>query len=371
MKINLIHVGSSYQMGLTNQETQLSLAYKKIPEINSIVVTGENEQYRGCFSILTQNAVKNRIIQGFDVHHGFIRLVREFIKVIDEYNAHIVSVNTNWQLVLAGVARFFSKNKFGIIYTIHGFRHNSRLKSILARYLIGLILYIFADKINAPTSYVMENFNFLRKRINVIPLGEDDIYFSKSVRPDFSQPFNFIFAGVFREGKNQNILISLFSEYLKIYNDNQSKLFLPGEGELRESAMRLAFDLGIKDQVVFPGQLDRSAMLELYNKCQIAIVPTNSETFGHCIAEPIVLQRILITKRIGVAIDIIKHGENGFFFDSNEDLLKCLKTIREMSAEKLMKISANTKITASLFKWSNIAMRHYNESFKPLVGMRS
>jgi glycosyltransferase involved in cell wall biosynthesis len=66
-------------------------------------------------------------------------------------------------------------------------------------------------------------------------------------------------------------------------------------------------------------------------KCQIAIVPTNSETFGHCIAEPLVLQRILITKHVGVAIDVVRHGENGFFFETKEDLVNCLKEIREMS----------------------------------------
>lgn len=202
-------------------------------------------------------------------------------------------------------------------------------------------------------------------------LGEDDIFYKRSVAPDFSQPLNFIFGGVFRHGKNQGLLISAFSKYLKLFKDSQSKLYLPGEGPLQLAAMQLATTLGIREQVVFPGQLDRVAMLDMYNKCQVAIAPANSETFGHCIAEPLVLQRILITKHIGVAIDCVVHGHNGFIFESESDLVNCMKEIREMKVEKLEEISKNAKETGDLFMWATIAARHRDELFMPLLGVNS
>jgi glycosyltransferase involved in cell wall biosynthesis len=367
MKIRLIHIASSYQMGLTNQETQLALAYKSVSEIDSMVVTGECEQYEGSFELLKNNGIANKIIIGFDVHHDFIRLIKEFLSIAEEFKPDIVTVNTNWQLVVVGFAKLFSTKKFKIVYTIHGFRHNSRLKSVVARYLIGALLLIFADVINSLTVYVKNRFSFLRQCMESIPLGEDEIFFKHSAPPDFSKPLNFIFPAVFRAGKNQEMLISAFSEYLKLTKDMQGKLFLPGEGELRNRAMKLASDLGIAGRVEFPGQLNRQEMLDMYLQCQVAIVPSNDETFGHCIAEPLVMQRIVVSRNVGLAPDFLVNGENGFLFEGRDELVQCMLGIHAMSQTALLKISEAAGVTGESFRWKNIAVKNCSELFEPLL----
>lgn len=367
MKVRLIHVGSSYQMGLTNQEAQLALAYKKIPAINSLIVTGELEQYEGGFNLLKNNGIAYKTINGFDEHHDFLRLCREFSNIVSEFNPDIVTVNTNWQLAAAGMVNLFGKKNFKVVYTIHGFRHNSYFKSIFARYLIGSLLFICADLINAPTLYVKNKFSFLSKRIVTIPLGEDDVFFEHSEPPDFSSPFNFIFPGVFRSGKNQELIISAFSEYIKLSKNEQGMLYLPGEGELRPRAMQLAADLGIANRVVFPGQLNRKAMLDMYKTCQVAIIPSNDETFGHCIAEPLVMQRIVISRNVGLAPDFLINGKNGFLFDGKDDLVQRLLEINSMSEDALINVSESAHETGKSFRWDSIAKKHYNEMFKRIV----
>jgi glycosyltransferase involved in cell wall biosynthesis len=368
MKIKLIHIASSHQMGLTNQETQLALAYRNVSDIDALVVTGEHEQYEGCFNLLKKNGISNQIIKGFDDHHEFFRLITEFIKIVNSFGPDIVSVNTNWHLVLVGIVRYFSnKKKFKIIYTVHGFRHNSRFKSLFARFFIGTALFIFANVINAPTTYVKNKFSFLAKKIKTIPLGEDEIFFVNSACPDFSKPLNFVFPGVFRFGKNQEMLILAFFEYLKLSKDETGTLFLPGDGELRTNAMKLATDLGIADRVNFPGQLNRQEILTMYLKCQVAIIPSNDETFGHCIAEPLVMQRIVISRNIGLAPDFLVNGDNGFIFSDKSELVQNLLHVNSMTQDDLMSISRAAGLAGTQFNWENIARRHLKELFEPVL----
>lgn len=360
----VIHVASSHKIGLAAQETELAIAYKALNYFELLVVTSENEQFEGCFRSLTESGVKNTVIRGFDEHREFFRLMRVFAKHCNVFQPQVVTLNTNWQLLIVGVARFFCKKKFKIIYTIHGFRNNKIIKSYFAQILIGTLLYLLADVINAPTSYVAKKFRLLKRKIISIPLGENPIFFEKSRSIQFGSNLCIIFPAQFKEGKNHDLLIHAIHDYIEQTGDKNIVLYLPGSGDLLPASQQLARALNISNSVVFPGRMNRLDVLDLYNQCQVAIVPSNSETFGHCIAEPLVLQRILITRRVGIAIDVVRHGENGFFFETKEDLVNCLKEIKKMNFEQLARISNNAKEAGEKFNWKNISARHYHEIFK-------
>lgn len=367
MKIRLLHVASSYHIGLTNQETQLAIAYREFEELDALVVTGENEQYVGCFSQLRNNNISFKTINGFDEHGNLFQLVENFTKIILDINPEVVTVNTNWQLLIAGLSRQKSKVPYRIIYTIHGFRHNHKIKSIIARYLISVLLWVFADAIIAPSSYVARKFAFLKSRIIQIPLGEDRDFFNKSAAPNFSRGINFCFPGEFRSGKNQALLIEAFIEFIKKAENKSSMLYLPGSGDLLGEMVKKAEESGFSDRIRFPGQLDRAAMLDLYNHCQVAVIPSNDETFGHCIAEPLVLQRIVVTRPVGLALDHIVDGTNGYLFDTKDDLVKIFIHIANLESNKLIAMSGAAKITGEKFNWKNVAKRIIDEVVKPLV----
>ena len=48
------------------------------------------------------------------------------------------------------------------------------------------------------------------------------------------------------------------------------------------------------------------------------------ETYGRCIAEPFSLGRCVVTKKTGVALDIIRNGENGMSFSTTKELVEIL-----------------------------------------------
>lgn len=367
--IKVLHVGSSHLMGLTNQETQLALAYRSLDAVDIVVLSGENEQYSGCFDALADAGIPCVKLKGFDLHRHFLRLVRGFNEIVKQYNPDIVTVNTNWQLAIVGVGRIILQGRFKTIYTIHGFRHNQFLKSFIARFLIVILLWLFADAINAPSSYVFKKFSLLRYKMISIPLGEDDLFFKKSERPKFDQSWVFCFPGQFRAGKNQAMLVEAFSEYIIRTKDTRAMLILPGEGELLEASRSLAIKLGVMGQVNFPGQLDRSDMADLYRKCQFVIIPTNSETFGHCIAEPMVMRRVVLSRPVGIARDVIVHGVNGFLFSTKDELVELMIAIRATTKKELISISDQAGNAARLFAWPEVARCYFNLMKKLLLIM--
>lgn len=367
MNVRFLHVASSYRIGLTNQETELALAYHDHEELDAMVVTGEKEQFAGCFSRLEQSKIPFSVIRGFDDHDDFMRLVKEFILIVDGFQPSIVTVNTNWQLLIVGISRIISRKHFKIVYTIHGFRHNHKAKSVIARFLIGTLLWVFADMIIAPSSYVAKKFSFLNRKIVHVPLGEDEVFFKRSTAPDFNKPISFCFPGEFRAGKNQHILIEAFIDFVEISGNQDSMLYLPGSGPLLDALQESVRKAGFSDRIHFPGQLDRNNILDLYRQCQVVVVPSNEETFGHCIAEPLVLQRIVLTRPVGLAVDHLLHGDNGFLFETKDELVRLLLYVVSLGPDKLALISRSAKETGESFRWKHVVNNIQKEVFNPLI----
>ena len=78
-----------------------------------------------------------------------------------------------------------------------------------------------------------------------------------------------IFPAQFRHGKNQDIIIRAFAEHIRRTNDNDSKLVLPGAGDLLSEMKGLTERLGISNRVEFPGLLCKEDVRLLYLKSNI------------------------------------------------------------------------------------------------------
>jgi glycosyltransferase involved in cell wall biosynthesis len=240
---------------------------------------------------------------------------------------------------------------------MHGYRHNYRFRSFLARMLIGAALLMFADRVITPSSFLKRQFRFLKDRNEVIFIGEDEELFKECPLPSFSGTKRLIFPAEFRTGKNQDSLIKVIKKYIEATGDNDIELYLPGKGEKLDECRHLVERLDLARNVIFPGFQNRSEMLRLYMKCQFAVVPTNIETFGHCIVEPFVLGRVVISRHVGVADDIIDHGKTGFLYDSADDLLELLLRIMHDS-ELCRVVSANAYGQRHQFRWDLICIKH-------------
>ena len=351
--MKLLFFASDYQIGLTFLLTEELKFLVRQPGLEILAVAGETEQMKGLTHQLEDNKIPIKRITGLDVHENFFSLAKQIYFIANESKCSFVHVQNNWQLALVVFIKYSYKTNYKIIYTIHGFRHNKHFKAFLAKRIIDLALLFFADIVFVASSEVKQKFWLVRKKSTILYLGVEEKYFN-TPKPEYhSNHKNIIFAGQFRKGKNQNMILEAISMYIEKTGNRDFSLYLPGEGPLKAKCTKLAHNLNLQDIAFFPGQLSREDMLSLYSRCQIAIVPTNSETFGHCIAEPFVMGLCVLTRKVGIANDIIVDGENGlFFYDANDLSLlleKCLT-----NNESLVSLSNSAYKKRDLFHWSSI-----------------
>lgn len=354
----LLFFTSDYKIGISGLLSDQVISLKEAGA-NVIAVGGEREQETGLINLLQKNKIKLYQIPGLDDHANFNKLVNQIIHVITSEKIEVIHVQNNWQLAIAFLAKLklHSKIKFSIIYTLHGFRHNHPIKSKFAQLIIGSGLLIGASRVICMTKYLRKKFILLSSKIEIIPLGVKEDFFLENFIPPSINGLHLIFPAQFRAGKNQDLIIQAFASFVKSNNDRVSTLCLPGNGPELKKMEKLAKSLQIEDQVIFPGLLTRDKVKELYLASNIAIVASNSETFGQSIVEPFVMGRCVVTTRVGIAPEIIKEGKNGFFFDNQSQLTSMLQKLYD-NKEQLVEIGANNFSSREMFRWSEVTQTY-------------
>lgn len=355
----LLVFGSSHKIGLTGQLTDFmcSCLDAGVHHDDFLCVSGEREQFPGLFRRLDTCGVEYVKINGLDDHGDFFRLVTEFDTHVRRFAPRVVHAQTNWQLAIAAIVKYLYGRRYAILYTVHGYRHNYRFRSFIARYLMGIFLFFFADKVITPSSFLKKKFGFVKDKAEVIYLGVENDLWKEYSPPEFHGTKRLIFPGEFRRGKNQAALIKAVKAYMDRTGDDDVELYLPGDGEKLEDCKWLCKQLGIEAKVHFPGFVDRAEMLRLYMLCQYAVIPSNVETFGLCITEPYMLGRVVISRHVGVADDLIAGGETGFFFDNEKDLPEVLEHLFS-DTEKCIRVSKNAYENRGVLSWGQICS-HY------------
>ena len=357
-KGKLLFFTSDYKIGQSSLLTDQLMALHK-SELEFVAVSGENEQEAGLKERIEDIGIDVRRIQGLDVHANFMGLARQIADIISKEDIRCVHVQNNWQILLVVFVKFILLRRFGlkIVYTLHGFRHNSPVKSVIARIIIGAVLLLFANRVICMSTYLKRKFYFLGKKAVLIPLGISDEYFL----PEYPQlPDNglqMVFPAQFRYGKNQDLIIRALARHIHKNGDTESHLYLPGMGELSEDMKELVKSLGIADRVFFPGFCSKQEVLQLYLKCNIGIVASNSETFGQSIVEPFVLGRCVVSTHMGIADDILEDGENGYFFASEDELVDVFERLFRNQA--LIDKAGNINYyKRQMFAWDKVTERY-------------
>lgn len=325
-KIRLLYFCSDYKIGLTQTHTEQVENLSRNSEIELFCVSSENEQEKGLHERLKKLNIKMAIIPSLDIHSDFNKLSSKIAAIIEKEQITHVNVHNNWQLALVGKTRLnpFKKQKFKLIYTIHGYRHNSPVKAIFAIGAIGSALGIAADRVISMSNFVTKRFWFLKHKIDRVFYMMNKPEYRKTENIIDNTVLKLVFPAQFRKGKHQEILINAVKQYIDKTGDNTIELHLPGDGPLLMDMKHLVENLGIGSNVTFYGKIPLDEVIKLHERTNIALCPSNVETYGRCIAEPFMLGRCLITRKTGVAEDIIKDHVNGFFFKDDKDLTKIL-----------------------------------------------
>ncbi len=114
--------------------------------------------------------------------------------------------------------------------------------------------------------------------------------------------------------KCQDLLLRAFA--MAFTEDTGVTLRIGGVGSELEPLKALALDLGIADQVVLLGKLDRGQVLQEMANCHSFVLSSEIETFGVVVIEALSQGKPVVSTKCGGPENILHEG-NGIFVEKN------------------------------------------------------
>lgn len=238
-------------------------------------------------------------------------------KILSEISPDIVHVRSR---VPAWLVKF-AHPKAKIVSTVHGINSVNFYSKIMTD----------ADAIICPSGYtrdhVVKSYGVDAAKITIIPRGIDLEKFNpknldERFIAEFRQNFNlaqddFIVSAVGRitQIKDYKTLIRAAA----LASEQNLKILIVGgvradRDEYFSELKSLVEGLGLGERVIFTGS--QSKVAEIYSLSSVMVSASSKpESFGRSMAEAIALNCPVIATRHGGALDIVREGENGYFFD--------------------------------------------------------
>lgn len=133
------------------------------------------------------------------------------------------------------------------------------------------------------------------------------------------------------------------------------KLLVVGKGDDRKYS-KLAYNLGIKDQVVFSGVVQKEILDQIYLACDIFSMLSRFDTFGMSVLEAMAASLpVIISGNVG-AKDLVKEGINGFVIDNTDNADEIASRIALMFNEEVRtEMGKEALKTASRHTWGAVS----------------
>lgn len=130
-------------------------------------------------------------------------------------------------------------------------------------------------------------------------------------------------------------------------NGLQGTYHIIGEGAHKDAERYkfMAYELGLKDEVIFCGKLSHAQTLEALSTATIYVQPSLNEGFCNAVLEAQAMGRLTIASAAGGLPENIVHGETGWLFETgnSQALAASIEKILTLSSEEKIKVSENAK----------------------------
>jgi len=320
--MNILMMASSKRIGLTYHLTQLSLALKQSGH-NVIVVASSGEQQRGLKKLLENADIPLFILPTIDTIS--LKMLKfnalQLSRIIDKKDIDVIHANGLAHLFYAYFGRRMSSRKPALVMTVHSYFHGEPYARI---YLIieCVLLNLFTDlvlPVSSMTSNELTKSGLPSRKIMVVYNGLNLKTFDESLMKKVSSSR---IQTIINEISGKPIVISMGSQLvprkghvyllkaIKYVKDEYSNIrcVITGTGPLLGKLKKMAYSLGIADNVIFTGYLRYEDMLQILKLANVAIITSLSETFCHAIIEPLAAKKPIITTPVGVAPEVIKYN---------------------------------------------------------------
>lgn len=170
--------------------------------------------------------------------------------------------------------------------------------------------------------------------------------------------------------KDQQLLLRALAGLCQQHPDLAEKLrlIMVGEGPLEEQLQQLAVELGVREQVWFPG--DRTDVPELLGAMDIFVLPSLGEGISNTVLEAMAGGLPVVATAVGGNLELVKPGINGELFPVGDEqaLVNVLADLlRSENTRRHLGQNARTGV-AQGHNWDN-TVAQYLSVYDELIGV--
>ena len=216
-----------------------------------------------------------------------------------------------------------------------------------------------------------------RENISVIPNGVDSEKFGvpfdrESFRKTYasSEEKIVLFVGRMVHEKGVGVLLEAA---ITILRSLDAKFVFVGEGYLKDTLAKKAFDSGIGARVYFTGFLDDPTVKLLYRSADVCVVPSLYEPFGIVAIEAMAAGTPVIVSDVGGLSEIVQHDKTGLKVspdDANSLSWGILRILNDRQYANTLARQAGER-AMQVYNWNAIAHRTADVYDKVLAEHRS
>lgn len=299
-------------------------------------------------------------LSGFETS---VPVSRKRLNFVRDFKPDIIHVETEFGMGLCGVS-IAKMLKIPLVYTMHTM-YDEYIYYIAPRPLVKTVkklshkyMRVFANRANAITGPSEKCSEYLSSAgvklpVNVIPNPVELDDFSpehfdpeqkRAIREKFAIPqdaFVVVFVGRLGREKSIDLLIDYWNQSVKA--DENMYLFIIGGGPEEQVLRDQIAALGCGDRVIMSGRVEHPELPPYLLASDIYVTASLSDTNSISMLEGMAAGLPVLQRRDPINADQIKDGENGWSFDSPEEMAELLRKFRDMPEAEKQQLKESTR----------------------------
>ena len=299
-------------------------------------------------------------LSGFETS---VPVSRKRLNFVRDFKPDIIHVETEFGMGLCGVS-IAKMLKVPLVYTMHTM-YDEYIYYIAPRPLVKTVkklshkyMRVFANRANAITGPSEKCSEYLSSAgvklpVNVIPNPVELDDFSpehfdpeqkRAIREKFGIPqdaFVVVFVGRLGREKSIDLLIDYWNQSVKA--DENMYLFIIGGGPEEQVLRDQIAALGCGDRVIMSGRVEHPELPPYLLASDIYVTASLSDTNSISMLEGMAAGLPVLQRRDPINANQIKDGENGWSFDSPEEMAELLRKFRDMPDAEKQQLKESTR----------------------------
>jgi glycosyltransferase involved in cell wall biosynthesis len=259
-----------------------------------------------------------------------------------------------------------------VVLSVHGeFRNDAHQGFDQSRSLLFALrrLLRHAAAVTAPSGTVLEEIAerlVIEAPTSVIPNAVEPDEFRKAGPPPEGLGRYVFTAGRLVEQKGIDVLLRAYARAREGLAGQ--KLVIAGDGPERAALARLSSELGVGDDVVFLGSVDRRRLAALMSGAEIFAFASRQEAFGLALLEAMAAGTPAVATRVGGIPEFARHGDNALLVAA-EDAAELADALVALAGDAQLRarLAAAGRSQAERYAWNEV-IRRWESLYAEVVG---